>query len=296
MDWNGIPYFLSAARTRTLRGAADVTGATHATVKRHIEVLENSYGVQLFRRTRRGLELTAAGRDLLPVVEEAELKVNEARKRVQGLDKAEAGVVRFSTTGTLVYEIIAPLLARFSKIYPDIDLEVRVSDRFEDINRLQTDVSLRFAHDIQDDVIARKLYPMALVPMASRSYLETHLPLAGPQGEGLSWIGWDKAERRPDWVEDTAFPQADVRHASTDPVLQLSLARQGVGMINSSVYFTTVYPELIPVPGTKPVLDRNLWLLFHSELRRTIRVRRFIDFLSKELIALKPLLQAGAET
>ncbi|WP_370229791.1 LysR family transcriptional regulator [Cognatishimia sp.] len=294
MDWTGIPFFLAAVRAGTLRGAAEATGATHATVKRHIEVLEHSYGVQLFRRTRRGLELTAAGRDLLPVVEAAEVKVNEARKRVQGLDKEETGVVRFSTTGTLVYEIVAPILARFSKAYPDIDLEIRVSDRFEDINKLQTDVSLRFAQDVQDDVIARKLFPLALVPMASRTYLETHLPIAGPSGEGLHWIGWDSADRHPDWVADSAFPAAEARHATTDPVLQLSLARQGVGMINSSVYFTTIYPELVPVPGTTPVLDRNLWLLFHSELRRTVRVRRFIDFLSRELIALKPLLQAGA--
>jgi DNA-binding transcriptional LysR family regulator len=293
MDWTGMPYFLAAVRAGTLRGAAETTGATHATVKRHIEVLENSYGVQLFRRTRRGLELTSAGRNLLPVVEEAELKVMEARKRVQGLDKEEAGVVRFSTTGTLVYEIVAPILARFSKAYPDIDLEVSVSDRFEDINRLQTDVSLRYAQNVEDDVIARKLYPMALVPMASKAYIETHLPIAGPGGEGLSWIGWDKAERQPDWIAASPFPNAEARHATTDHILQLSLARQGLGMVNSSVYFTSVYPELIPVPDVTPKLDRNLWLLFHSELRRTVRVRRFIDFMSKELIALKPLLQAG---
>ena len=291
-----MPYFLAAVRSGTLRGAAEITGATHATVKRHIEVLEASYGVQLFRRTRRGLELTSAGRSLFPVAEEAERKLHEARKRVQGLDREEAGIVRFSTTGTLIYEIVAPILARFCQAYPQIDLQINVTDRLEDITKLQTDVSLRYADQVRDDVIARKLYPMALVPMASRSYLETHLPQAGPGGEGLAWIGWDPVDRRPDWVKDTAFPNAEVRHATTDPVLQLSLARQGAGMINSSVYFTTIYPELIPVPGARPTLDRNLWLLFHSELRRTTRVRRFIDFLSKELIGLKPLLQAGIDS
>lgn len=294
MDWAGIPYFLAAVRAKTLRGAAATTGATHATVKRHIETLETSYGVQLFRRTRRGLELTAAGRDLLPVVEEAELKVLEARKRVQGLDKEESGVVRFSTTGTLIYEIVAPILAKFTRVYPDIDLEISVSDRIEDINKLQTDVSLRYAMQVDDDVIARKLFPLAIVPLASRDYLESNLTHAGPTGEGLTWIGWDKADRAPDWLETSPFPKAQVRHATTDPILQLSLARQGLGITNNSVYFSTIYPELVPVPGLKPYLDRNLWLLFHSELRRTIRVRRFIDFLSKELIALKPLLQAGA--
>ena len=295
MDWNGIPYFLAAVRAGTLRGAAEVTGSTHATVKRQIETLENSYGVALFRRTRRGLELTRAGRDLLPLVEAAELKVLEARKRVQGLDKEESGVVRFSTTGTLIYEIVAPILARFTQKYPDIDLEITVSDGFQDINKLQTDVSLRYAHSVDDDVIARKLYRLALMPLASRSYVERNLPLAGPQGEGLNWIGWDKADRSPDWLAESDFPGADVRHATTDPVLQLSMARQGMGMVKTTSYFTSIYPELVAVPGAKPALDRNLWLLFHSELRRTTRVRRFIDFLSKELIALKPMLQAGLE-
>ena len=87
---------------------------------------------------------------------------------------------------------------------------------------------------------------------------------------------------------------ADDRHAMIDPMLQHSLARQGAGVINTSFYFATIYPELIPVPVVAPVLDLNLWLLFHSELRRTVRVRRCIDFMSRELIAQKPLLQAGA--
>ena len=74
-----------------------------------------------------------------------ELKVNEARRRVQGWDREETGTVRFSTTGTMVDEIVAPLLARFAKTYPDIELEISVSDKLEDINRLQTDVSQRYA-------------------------------------------------------------------------------------------------------------------------------------------------------
>lgn len=293
MDWSCMPYFLAAVRAGTFRGAAEITGATHATVRRHIEVLETGYGVRLFRRTRRGLELTSAGRDFLPIVEEAEMKMNEARKRVQGLDKEETGVVRFSTTGTLIYEIISPMVFRFSKAYPEIDLEIQVSDRFEDINRLEADVSLRYAADVTEDVVARKLYPLALVPMASREYLEANIASAGPAGEGLDLIGWDKAERRPDWLAASPFPNAQVRHATTDPILQLSMARRGMGIVTSSVYFTTVYPELVAVPGALPFLDRNLWLLFHSELRRTVRVRRFIDFMVKELMAMKPLLQAG---
>ena len=52
--------------------------------------------------------------------------------------------MRFSLTGTMAYEIVSPILVRFFEEYPEIDLEIHVSDRFEDINRLETDVSLRW--------------------------------------------------------------------------------------------------------------------------------------------------------
>ncbi len=291
MDWQHMPYFLAVARTGSLRGAGEQLSAMHGTVNRHICALETAYGVQLFRRSQSGLELTNAGRSLIPLAEDAEKLFLGARRRLQGLDREEAGAVRFSLTGTMAYEIVAPILTRFFDECPEIDLQISVSDHFEDINRLETDVSLRFAHEVKEDVVAKKLYPLALAPHASRTYLERHLPNAGPGGEGLHWIGWDEIDRCPNWLEQTPFPKAEVRHATTDHVMQLGLLRHGFGIVNTSVYFETIYPEVVRVPGTEIALDRSLWLLLHSDIRRTTRVRRFVDFMADNLRAIKPLLQ-----
>ena len=286
-----MPYFLAVARLGSLRAAAEQLGATHGTVNRHIQALETAYGVRLFYRTRSGLELTSAGRSLVPIANDAESLFLGARRRLQGLDREEAGVVRFSLTGVMAYEIVSPILIRFFEEYPDIDLDIHVSDRFEDINRLETDVSLRYTEEIKEDVVARKLFPLALAPYASRSYLERHLPSAGPEGEGLHWIGWNEINRSPAWAAETQFPKAEVRYATTDHIMQLSLARRGFGMLNTSVYFESVYPELVRMPGTKVSLDKNLWILLHSDLRRTTRVRRLVDFLADQLKAIRPALQ-----
>jgi DNA-binding transcriptional LysR family regulator len=250
-----MPYFLAVARHGSLRTAAEVLNATHGTVKRHVEALEAAYGVQLFRRTRRGLKLTSAGQCLVPVAEQTESLIVDARNRLGGLDKAESGVVRFSLTGTMAYEIVSPILVAFSETYPGINLQINVTDRLENINKLETDVSLRYTDEITDDVVARRLFSLNLSTYASKAYIEKHLRHAGPEGEGLTWIGWDEVNHKPDWLNDTDFPKAHVRHATTDPVLQLNLARRGFGMV-----------------------------------RRTIRVRRFVDFLTKELIAMQALL------
>ena len=83
-DWSGLPYFLAIARQGSLRGAAEVLGATHTTVDRNIKSLEASYGALLFKRTTRGYALTEAGSALLPRAEAAEAEVLAARRRVSG--------------------------------------------------------------------------------------------------------------------------------------------------------------------------------------------------------------------
>ncbi len=295
VDWEQMPYFLAVARAGSLRAAAELLGTTHAKINRHLQALETAYGVQLFRRSRAGVELTAAGTALLPVAEEAETLFLGAQRTLQGLDRQETGVVRFSLTGTMAYDIVAPILTDFFREFPEIDLQIRTTDRFEDIGRLETDVSLRVAYEVTDDVVAQKLYPIAMGTYASRDYLDRHFAAAGPKGEGLHWIGWDEPDRHPGWEKQTPFPNAEVRHSTMDPVMHISLLRNGFGMSGIASYFASIYPELVRVPGSPVTAGRTLWLLLHSDLRRTVRVRRFVDFLSAGLRRMRPQLQADLD-
>ena len=292
-NWEQMPYFLAVARFGSLRAAAEALGTTHAKLSRQIDALEGAYGMQLFRRSRSGVELTEAGKLLLPVAKEAEGLFLGAQQRLTGLDRQETGSLRFSLSGTLAYEIVSPILIKFFERYPGIDIDIRVSDRMEDINRLETDVSLRVAYEVTDDVVARKLLPVALAYYASPDYLKRHMPEAGSKGEGLHLIGWDEINRSPSWIEQSPFPLAEVRHATTDHVLQLNLARRGFGIVKTMPLLASNGLELVPVPGNELEFDQNIWILLHSDLRRTTRVRRFVDFLANELLALRPLIQGG---
>ena len=292
-DWEHMPYFLAVVRGGSFRAAANELRATHGTVSRHIDALEKSYGSLLFQRTRSGPKLTPAGQSLVPLAQEAEVIFRRARRQVQGHDSLHRGAVRVSLTGVMAYELVAPIFARYAVHYPDIDLQIHVSDAFADINRLQTDVSLRYAKEIDVDVVARILLTMSLGIYASREYVERFLPEASPEGHGLSWIGWGEIDHHPGWVENSRFPRAVVRHATTDHVMQIALARHGVGMIRTTPFFAQRFPELIQVPGTVLTPDRPLWLLLHEDLRQTARVRSLVDFLASELGKMRPLLEAG---
>jgi len=285
-DWEQLPHFLAVARSGSLRAAAQLIGANYGTINRNIQALETSYGVRLFHRSRRGFALTEFGEALLPMAEAAEREIFAARKRVEGMDRSEAGKIRFSMTPTLAYDIVAPLIARFSDEYPDINIEVRLTPEVESIPNDETDVSLRAAREVHDDVVARKLFALELGVFVSKEYLEDVVPTAGPDGEGLTWIGFPNHGAIYGGLIGGPFPNAAVRHEVADGYMRARLVAQGVGMSHMPTLFETVFPNLRRMPGTETIPGPSLWLLLHSDLRKTVRVRRFVDFLGKELSVL----------
>ena len=285
----GGSFFLAAARNGSLRAAADSLGATHATVDRHLKALEAGFSVRLFDRSSSGLALTPAGEALVPLAEEAEAAVIAARRRLSGLDREASGTVRVSVPPVLAYELLAPVFAKFADAYPEIDLDISVTDRFEDLARHETDVSVRVAHHVDDNVVGRKIVQYASSIYASQRYIDQHFPSAGPEGEGLTWTGWGQKQPVPEWVKSSPFPKAAIRHASREGVLQLSMLRQGMGMSYMPCFLEPYYPDLVRVPGSNVFLDRSVWLLLHADMRRTTRVRLFVDYLAKELTALRPI-------
>jgi len=282
-DWELLPYFLAVARTGSLRAAASTINASYGTVNRNIQALEASYGVRLFHRSKRGFTLTEFGEVLLPVVEDAERTVLAARKKVEGLDKSEAGTIRFSLSPTLAYDFVAPIIGSFHQKYPKIDIELRLTTEVESITNDETDVSLRAADEVVDDVVARKLFRLTLGVYASKSYIQNAIPKAGLQGDGLSWIGFAEDHWRP----PSMFRMAQTRHRVSDGYMRACLLNQHCGMSHMPILFERAFPNLRRVPDTELSKGPWLWILLHSDHQRTARVRRFVDFLAEELLALK---------
>lgn len=284
MDWKSLPAFLAVARQGSLRAAADQLGGTHATARRQIEALESQLGVQLFRRGTDGFHLTAAGRTLLPQALEAEAALLQGFNAVQGLDREASGLIRVSADPMTAHFMLAPVLADFSALYPEIDIELRLSFGIDSIEKLETDVSIRSVAEVDEDVVGRKLFPASIGIFAARDYLDRNLPKAGPKGQGLQWLGYGPAPEFLSLIQDSPFPLARIRHSVPDPEMHLHLARAGAGMAILAAWVQAKFPELQRVPGTKLDERRSIWVLLHSDLRRVRRVRLFVDYLCAALL------------
>lgn len=284
IDWKLLPYFLAVARHGSLRGGAEEMGATHATVRRHIEALEYNYGVRLFDRARDGLTLTAAGRTLLPDALEAEQTIIRGRDGIRGLDREAKGKIKISIDPMTAHLQLAPALAEFSTLYPDIDFEMELTYETVSLEELKADVSIRHTAEISEDVTARKLYPLSLATFASRDYIDRYLPDAGPKGEGLSWLGYGAEPELQAWIKHSPFPNATLRHVIPDPEMHLHMVRAGAGMSILSLWAQERFPELQRVPGTSLNTDRSTWIVLRNDLTRTRHIRLFVDFLANTMI------------
>ena len=296
MDWTAMPYFLAIARQGTLRGAAQDLGATHATVDRHLKSLEQDYGVRLFDRTRGGMALTVAGEKLLPLAENAEIAMNGARARLMGMDAQEAGRIRVSVPPAMAYSILPEIFADFCKVHPDIDLSFSVTNRFEDLNRLEADVSIRLANDVTEDVVGRKVIRTYVGIYCTKAYYETRVLNAQKDGEGLEWVSWSSPEEARNYVQNTAYPKATVRHVSRNVWMQREMIRNGMGFGYLPAMYAENDPDLVRMPHTQLEPNRWIWLLLHGELRKTKRVRLFVDHMAAALKERRGLISGGVET
>ena len=283
MDWKSLPAFLAVARSGSLRAGAEQLDGTHATVRRQIEGLEAQLGTTLFRRNAGGLTLTAAGRRLLPQALEAEAALLKGFSAVKGLDREASGRIRLSADPLSAHYMLAPVLASFAELYPEIEIELKLSYFIDSISKDETDISIRHVLEVEEDAVGRKLFPLSIGVFAARDYIDKTLPKAGPKGAGLTWIGYGDVPELQAMIDATPFPKAQVRHTVADPQMHLHLARAGAGMTFIASWVQSVFPELQRVPGTQIDQRRSTWILLHGDLRRVKRARLLVDYLSAAL-------------
>lgn len=284
MDWKSLPAFLAVARSGSLRAGAEQIEGTHATVRRQIEGLEAQLSTKLFRRNAAGFTLTAAGRRLLPQALDAEAALLKGFNAVKGLDREASGRIRLSADPLTAHYLLAPTLADFAMLYPEIEIELKLSYFIDSIEKDETDISIRHVVEVEEDVVGRKLFPLSIGAFAARNYIDRELPKAGPKGKGLTWIGYGEVPELQSLIDASPFPHARIRHIVQDPQMHLHLARHGAGMTFVANWVQTVFPEMQRVPGTDLDQRRSTWILLHSGLRRARRARLLVDYLSSALL------------
>lgn len=284
LNWDDLKYFLTVARTGTLRGGAEAIQANHTTLTRRISVMEERIGGRLFDRSTSGLVLTQLGEELLPHAKRVEDEMAAAARVIVGRDAQPSGTVYVTLPHGLAMTSLMDDFSAFAELYPEITLNMHFTNNIADLTRREADVSLRVASEVTDDVVGRKLVQMSQAAYCTRDYAAR---VQDNEGEGLNLIGWHEPEDAitAPWVQDSYYPKATLKHRVSELVPLITLAASGLGMAYLACNLGDRHPDLIRAPFQKPMPYRSIWLLLHRDLRNTARVRLFVDFLAERVRA-----------
>lgn len=166
--------FVATAQTGSFTAAGDQLGLSNRLTSKYVAALEARLGTRLFQRTTRQVGLTPAGEDLLA----------RAPAVLDGLDDLLAGMAEDRRGLTGVLRVTAPvtfgeiylgaMLARFAAAHPALVLDLRLSDRHEDLAREGIDLAFRMGQPEMMSLKARRLGTFRSVAVASRDYLARH--------------------------------------------------------------------------------------------------------------------------
>ena len=233
MDWDTLRIFLAVKRTGSLRSAAENLSVSHATVSRSIRALERNLGTRLFDRSRRGLSLTGPGEQLVDAARRMEYEAIGIERQVAGQDSSPSGNIRVSVPPMLAFKHLSPVLAEFAHAYPEIHIDLNISNSLLNLERHESDVSIRVARDVEDDVVGRRLIQYKKGVYASPDYVAGCPNLTVGDGSEAAWIGWGDEEAQPTWLLESPFPKAAIRHSICEVVMQAHAAAGGMGLAYS---------------------------------------------------------------
>jgi DNA-binding transcriptional LysR family regulator len=282
-DWGDIQFFLAVAEAGGIGQAAQRLGVNHSTVLRRIAQLEKQLGSRLFDRLPSGYALTAGGNALAEHLKGLADQVESAHRRLSGRDPAIEGSIRVTSSDIVVEGLLMPLLARFRRRHPAVQIQLLMNYGFAELTSHEADVAVRGANRAPAKLVAHRVGHIETVLCASKDYLAR----AGknkPLGEHR-WVAVDESlsfSMFESWFrkhvrEDRVVARIDSLVGVADAVAN----GLGVGMLPRPL--VDARPHLVQLGPPEPALDKPVWVLMHPDVQRTARVRALFDFLKDSL-------------
>ena len=168
---DGVEAFLSVAQHRSFRKAAAELGVTPSAISQSVRTLEARIGAVLFIRTTRSVGLTEAGERFLSRAKPAFEELVAAGAVARDLGQRPTGRLRLSVPRAVVPIVLEPLIASFSQVYPEVEVEIAASEKLVDLAAEGFDAGIRMGQFIAADMMAVRLTPpFRFAIVGSRAY------------------------------------------------------------------------------------------------------------------------------
>lgn len=278
-----LELLLALTRGRSLGGAAERLKVDSSTVFRSIKRIEKDLGEMLFERGRQGYLPTELGRELAAHAERIESLLQEAREVAFKRSSEPSGVLRISTTDSLLHGLLLPVLSRFTTSYPQIELELIATNSLANLSRRDADVAIRATRKPPEHLVGSRLGALPSAVFAAHAYLERRVQPFDL--EQTDWVALD--ESLPDhpsvkWRRQH-YPKLTPRYRCNSVLSVAGAIVSGIGVGVAPMFLLKDHPQVAIVEGPVKALETDLWMLVHSDIRHLQRVKLLFEFLRSEL-------------
>ena len=284
MNWDDLRVFLAVARSGSISSGAKLLELQHSTVSRRVRKLEQNLGTRLFDKVSSGYELTAAGKNLMQAANRMEREVLGVDGTLGGADLKPSGPLRVTAIDNMATTILMPMFAGFSRAYPDVTLQLMVSNADVSLAQREADVAIRLANTPPETLIGKRVCTVSSAIYGSPAYLDQ---LRRDGGEP-QWLGVNCCVFHRTWTKQTCGDQ-EHHFVVDDTLLTQPALREGIGVSILPCFMGDPDPGLERYSDPRPEWDLGLWILLHPDLKRTARVLAFRDYMTSAIQAQQDL-------
>ena len=299
IDWNLIKSFVTVAETGSLSAAARKLSASQPTLGRHIAELEQALDITLFRRGRRGYELTEAGSTLFERGKAVSEQASAFSLLALGSVEAIEGTVRIAASEVVAAYVLPEITARLGIEEPGIEVEIVASNEVENLLRRDADIAIRMVKPGQNELLARKVCDIRLCACAAKSYLDRRgRPLEPADLVEHALIGFDRSDEMIRGFTQYSIPvtRNSFRFRADNQIVLWEAVRAGNGIGLGQEPLADRDPLMEKVLPGLPLPVLPVWLAMHRDVRTSVRIRRVADFLYEELKCYSAGVASGANS
>jgi len=287
MDWDKLRIFHAAAEAGSFTHAGEALRMSQSAVSRQVSALEKELNVALFHRHARGLVLTEQGEMLFGTASEIMNKLSTAETLLSDTTTKPTGDLKITAPVGLGSVWVTQRLREFLELYPDIRIELVLTDEQLAIAMRAADVAIWSGEPQQSELIRRPLFNMKLHAFASTNYVRRHgtpqsiaaldghpiISLSGTPAAHLSAIHWLETAGL-----DGRPPRKPVFAANNIIALKYAI-RAGIGIGLIPDYLTEEESDLVPVLRETQLPTLPIYFVYPEELKTAKKVQVFRDFL-----------------
>ena len=292
-----LRYFVKVAETSSFTTAANLLSVPASSISRRIRDLESELQVELFHRSTRIVKLSELGEIYYEQVKNILADLDNADDFISQTSQVPSGLLRISVMPGFATIALQPVLDKINKLFPEIVLDIELTNRVSDITQNEVDIAIRGTSVLPERAVAKKLCDNNFILVAAPHYLEQNgtptsieellihrtLLYRGPNGilhwQMLQNDTWKELKTTPTFISNAGLSLVSTATKGHGIAL---LPKWGVSkeLANNNLIEITIPETHISVSRS---INSSIYLLYLRPRYRILKIRAVVDLLIAEL-------------